>query len=392
MINFKKKRLTFSALLILTVSACSDGQTNAEPVDLTSPYEYKTPAYTDDGWQVGHLGDFGFDQSQITPLIRQIENGTFPGIESISIVRNNTLLLHKDFRTSFSQYDNWIGNDQLDHHVMHSTSKSFVSTLVGIAIEQGYIQDSQVPFYDFFDYPEYDNWTPEKQSITLENALTMQLGIEWDEWSHPYTDERNSLVNIVNNNHDYIKALLDLPLTSQPGELYAYNTAASIALGLVVENSTGIALEDYAEEYLFAPMQFEDAKWLMTPTDLPNAGSGLFLRTRDMAKFGQLYLDQGVWNGMQIINSDWIEKSLQHAVILNWDFTTGYGYQWWLGSFSADNKLIPFYSTRGYGGQFIVIVPEYELVVAFTGNNYENDLYASPFNLVEDYILPAIVL
>jgi CubicO group peptidase (beta-lactamase class C family) len=390
MVQLKQKKLLFVASLLLTVSACSESQLVAEPLETPQDYKYIPPSFQDDGWQVGHLVDYDFNETLITDLVQNIQNGKFVGIDSISIVHQNTLVLHEDFRTSFSMYDNWIENEELDTHIVHSVSKNFVSALTGIAIEQGYISDVNTPFYQLFNYANYDNWSDNKNDLTLKNVLTMRLGLEWDEWTSPYSEDDNSLTNLVKNNSDYIKALLDLPMTSAPGTSYAYNTAASMALGRAVEVATNIPLADFADMYLFEPMQIDNAQWLFTPTGTPNTGSGLFLETRDMAKFGQLYLDNGIWNGIQIINPEWVDASFEKHVKLNWSYTNGYGFQWWLGSFRAEGKSIPFYSSRGYGGQFIIIVPDYDLVVAFTGHNYENGLYDSPFALVEDYIIPAI--
>ncbi|WP_196140231.1 serine hydrolase [Aliikangiella sp. G2MR2-5] len=382
------KKVTSIIGLVMLVAACTDG--TPPPQIEAKPYAYTAPKYTGDGWQVGHLADFNINQQAILDLVSRISRGTHPGIDSLTIVKNNTLLLHENFRTEFSEYDSWVNNTDLNLHVMHSTSKSIVSALVGIAKQQGFIGNIQTPLLQFFDYPEYENWDPGKNDITLENTLTMQLGLEWDEWNFPYEDTRNSLHAIVYNHSDYIKAMLDLPMTSKPGEVYAYNTIASIALGAVIERATGYQLEDFAEQFLFEPLQISEAHWLETPDGFANTGSGLFLKTRDMAKFGQLFLDGGVWNGLQIIERDWIDRSLEKSVTLDWSYTSGYGYQWWLGEFLVNEQVIPFYSTRGFGGQFIIVVPGYDLVLAFTAHNYDNGLYDSPFSLTEKYILPAI--
>lgn len=396
---FWAKRLAFIIILVSAISACSDSLNEATP---SEQYQYRAAEYRDDGWETGHLADFEIDEKLITQLIRKIQDKTYPGIDSISIVRDNVLLLHEDFRTSFSKYDEWMENEQLDQHLIHSASKSFVSALVGIAIQQGYILDTQTPFQQFFDYSKYANNETRKQAITLEDVLTMRLGIKWDEWAHPFGDSLNSLTHLTENNRDYVKALLDLPMDSAPGSHYAYNTIASIALGLAIERATGIPLTEYAQQYLFNPLQIETAQWLMTPTNSANTGSGLFIKTRDMAKLGQLYLNQGVWNGNQIIDPEWIKESLKQHVKLEGEYTSGYGFQWWLGNFTQTQKnpqtetvtpnteTIQFYSARGYGGQYIIVLPSYQLIIAFTAQNYENDLSESPLKLVEKFILPAI--
>jgi len=387
---YRLKSFAAVMLVSLLLSACSQGNELSVSSQTQQPYQYTIPTLKNDGWQTGHLADFGIDELTITQLIDDLIQESFPGIDSISIVRNNTLLLHENIRTELSQYDDWVGNRDLDRHVMHSTSKSVISALVGVAIENGFIASTDRPFYSFFNYPEYDNWDYRKELITLDNVLTMQLGLEWDEWRHPFGDPQNSLTNLTEKNDDFVKALLDLPVVTDPGTDYAYNTVASIALGKVIELSTGQPLEEFAEQFLFEPMQIQRADWLMTPAGYPNGGSGLFMPTRDMAKFGQLYLDGGVWNGLQLLSNDWVSRSLQTSVELKWDYTSGYGYQWWLGEFDLQGQAISFYSARGFGGQFVVVVPEYDLVVAFTAHNYDNDLYDSPFRLIEQIILPAI--
>jgi CubicO group peptidase (beta-lactamase class C family) len=376
-------------LLTLTLSACSDNSGMALPLEKT-PYQYQMPPLKNDGWPVGHLLDAGIDEGQITQLVKDLHEGVQPGIDSLTIVRDGKLLLHENLRTELSAFDHRVGNQDLERHVMHSTSKSFVSALVGIAIDRGYIAGTDNRFYPYFNYSNIANWDYRKESITLENVLTMQLGFAWDEWNIPFGEKNNSLTELTNNNDDFVKALLDLPLNSDPGTEFAYNSVASIALGAVVELSTAQPLAEFALQNLFQPLQIADADWLMTPTGLADTGTGLFLPTRDMAKFGQLYLNRGNWNGLQVISEDWINRSLAQSVKLSGNYTTGYGYQWWLGNFKRQDETITFYSSRGFGGQFIVIVPDYNLVVAFTAHNYHNDLYELPFKLIEQYILPAI--
>jgi len=217
----------------------------------------------------------------------------------------------------------------------------------------------------------------------------MRLGLQWDEWSVPYGVAGNDLEDLMRHNNDYAKALLDLPMSSDPGTTFTYNTAASIAIGQALQNAIGVPMADFAELNLFQPLQIQTAEWGRTPTDLPNGGSGLFLEPRDMIKFGQLFLSGGVWNGQQIVSPAWIQASIQPRVDLNWALSSGYGYQWWLGRFTYQGQEIETWSTRGFGGQDIFCIPSLNLVVAFTAHNYEsNELL--PFELLQDHILPAI--
>lgn len=412
-ILFNTRIKTFLILITFSLlSACADSESIAQNSQTSAnkkAYNYTLPEYNDDGWQVGHLNDFGFDDSKISQLVENIQQGVFPGITSLVIARNSKLLLHQEFERSLSKYDHWADNQKQELHPIHSISKSLLSALVGVAIQEGYIETTDTPFYSLFNYSHYKNWNQTKEEMTLKDALTMTLGLEWDEWSSTYNHEDNSMHQLTHNNSDYVKALLDLPMSHEPGKTFAYNTIASIALGAALETKTNIPLQEFAQYYLFSPLNINDIKWLLTPTKRANTGSGLFLKSRDIAKFGEIYLNQGVWNGLQIIDPDWIEQSLKKHVELNLKYTNGYGFQWWLGEFSVKNNLsfddnhliensdlsknrnITTYTARGYGGQFIIIIPEYELVVSFTANNYDNNLYDLPLHLTEKYILPAII-
>lgn len=365
------------AFTAATFVACGGGSSGSAPPPPPppAPFVYTVPADIGDGWQVADLADEGFETQMIVDMMDDILDGTFPGIDSVAIVRNNKLVHYwYDRGRELDQFDNWIGNLDRERHVLHSTSKSFTSALIGIAIDQGHIASTQVKFLDLFSYADYDNWDPRKDDITLEDALTMRLGIEWDEWTLPYTDGNNDLVSLNSNNSDWAKALLDLPLMHSPGTVFAYNTAATNAIGQALENATGETMAQYANTYLFYPMQITDADWGTTPTGLPIGGSGLFLKTRDLAKFGQLYLDGGMWQGQQLISAAWIADSVVPHVDVR-DFVSssyGYGYQWWLDSLAYGTQPMEVWVTAGYGGQYTFIVPGLELVVAFTGHNYDN--------------------
>ncbi|MGI9223835.1 MAG: serine hydrolase domain-containing protein [Woeseiaceae bacterium] len=384
------------AFTAATFAACGGGSSDAPPPPPPPPvsYTYSVPADVGDGWQVADLADEGFETQMIVDMMDDILDGTFPGIDSVAIVRNNKLVHYwYDRGRELDQFDNWIGNLDRERHVLHSTSKSFTSALIGIAIDQGHIASTQVKFLDLFPYADYNNWDPRKDDITLEDALTMRLGIEWDEWSLPYTNPSNDLVFLNSNNSDWAKALLDRRLAISPGIRFVYNTAATNAIGQALENATGEPMGQYANTHLFYPMQITDADWGTTPTGLPIGGSGLFLKTRDLAKFGQLYLDGGMWQGQQLISAAWIADSVvPHVDVRNIvSFSYGYGYQWWLDSLPYGTTPMETWVTSGYGGQYVFVVPGLELVVAFTGHNYENGQgVANLYTIVPFRIMSAI--
>jgi len=392
--DFARRNILLVVLLVCAgCGGGSSGGTSAPPPPPPAAFSYTVPEDIGDGWQVGDLAAEGFDTQRVVDMMDRILDETYPGIDSVAIVRNNRLLLYwYDRGRELDQYDAWINNMTRERHVLHSTSKSFTSALIGIAIDQGHIESTQVKFLDLFDYTDYDNWDPRKADITLEDALTMRFGFQWDEWSRPYTDPQNDLVNLETNNFDWPKALLDLPLATDPGTAFAYNTAGTIAIGKALENATGERLGQFANTYLFFPMQITDARW-WSPNNLANGGSGLFLRTRDLAKFGQLYLDGGAWQGQQLISADWIADSVVRRVDFSNvpSFSEGYGYQWWLDELPYGSQLLETWVTSGFGGQYIFVVPGLELVVAFTGHNYENaDGISNLYTMMRSHVMAAI--
>lgn len=389
-------RTSILAFIAATLAACGGGSSGSAPPPPPPPaqFVYSVPADVGDGWQVADLADEGFETQMIVDMMDDILDGTYPGIDSVAIVRNNKLVHYwYDRDRDLDNFDDWIGNRDRERHILHSTSKSFTSALIGIAIDQGHIASTDVRFLDLFSYASYDNWDPRKDDITLEDALTMRLGFEWDEWSLPYTNSGNDLVSLNSNNSDWAKALLDLPLAASPGIVFAYNTAATTAIGQALENATGEPMAQYANTYLFYPMQITDADWASTPTGLPIGGSGLYLKTRDLAKFGQLYLDGGMWQGQQLISAAWIADSVVPRVDVR-DFVSssyGYGFQWWLDSLPYGTTSMETWVTAGYGGQYTFIVPGLDLVVAFTGHNYESGQgIANLYTIVPFQIMNAI--
>jgi len=383
-------------LLLLHLASCggSSAEKNKVVVNETpiiEAYTYQLPADLSDGWQVAHLDDFDISAQPLIQMMDDINNKTYKNIDSVLIIRNNTLVFEAQIRESLNSYDDYVNNTDIAIHSLQSVSKSFASALVGIAIDQHLINSEENNLYDFFhQYNDFDNWDDKKSQITLKNVLTMRHGWQWDEWSHGYSDSRNSLGEIYRHSPDHVKGLLDLPMASTPGSTYSYSTIASVALGAAVETSVQMQLEDFAEQYLFEPIGITTAIWAFTPVGRAHTGGGLWLGQRDMAKFGQLYLNKGRWDGQQIISEDWINRSTKRHVLFDYGHSDGYGYQWWMKEFKLENgTTIDSFSAQGNGGQFIYVLPTLNAVVVFTGGNYNSQLLYQPVELMTKYVLPA---
>ena len=206
----------------------------------------------------------------------------------------------------------------------------------------------------------------------------MRLGLEWNEWDPPYTSPENRLNRFYAEEVDFSKALLDLPMTADPGSAFAYNTAATVSLGQAIENRAPMTLVDYGLSRLMAPLEISSIEFTETPTGLPNGGGGFYFRTRDMVKFGQLLLDAGTWKGERIVSEAWIAESLIARTDIewlepdDWDWQlAGYGYQWWIGFYEVDGRAFESWVAWGFGGQWVVAIPEFDLVIAVNSSGYD---------------------
>ena len=319
-------------------------------------YVYRVPAQLDDGWKTSSLDAVGIDREMITRLTNQIMNEQYEGIHSLLIVKNGALV-HEAY---FGGYD----RDSL--HPLFSITKSVTSALIGIAIEEGFIQGVDVTLLSLL--PEYAAQMDDerKQEITLEHLLTMTAGLEWDESTYPYSDPRNSHY-YMNEADDWMAYVISKPLQDAPGTQFAYNTGAVHLMAAIIEGSTGQHANQFARERLFGPLDIVSDLWPRDPQGYPYTGGsdgGLRLKARDLAKFGYLFLNRGTWIGKPVIPEDWVAASTLPRVEL--DPGSGYGYLWWLGSFTIKGRELDFINAEGYGGQLISLVPELDLMVVFT--------------------------
>jgi len=381
-------------LLGVSIVACFSigcGGSSSSTVEPLAPYVYQMPANLNDGWQVDQASDQNVDETLLTELVNNIQDNVdkFRYIEAVLVAKNGRLILNEQFKTALDFTDGWANNQNIDLHILNSVSKSFASTLIGIAIDQQIIPDTNVLVHDYFTHKQpIANWTDAKANITLQNWLTMRHGYEWDEWDVSYFDS-NNLNAQMNNSSDPMQFLLDRPMAETPGNVFAYSTGVSFGLGRLVERASGQSLTNFMETNLFDPLSITNyTYWSLNGS--PHMGSALYLSTRDMAKLGQLFLDNGVWNGERIISESWIEQATQKKVD---NGTWGYGYQWWMTIFTVDGIIYDTYYADGLGGQHIFVFPELNAVIAFNGDAYEDDEreQRSYRTIIQDYIIPSLL-
>jgi CubicO group peptidase (beta-lactamase class C family) len=245
---------------------------------------------------------------------------------------------------------------------------------VGIALQQGYLKSLDQKVIDFF--PEYatPDLDPRTTAITINNLLTMTSGFDWSEespWSWP-------------QGGDWIKYILDTPMSSVPGRKFTYDTPAVHLLSAVLTRNASMSTLDFADRYLFKPLGIATPQWQADPQGRNNGGRGLFLRAPDMAKFGYLYLNDGLWDGTQIVPVNWVRESTQKQSEGGFPEHESYGYLWWVTTTQGHAA----YFAAGYGGQYIDVVPDLDLVVVITSNL--DQAHLENRKIVDQFVLPAI--
>lgn len=328
--------------------------------------------YPDDFWQVSNPKNEGMDNRKLEQSLQYIDQNGYK-IHSFLIIRNGKLV--------FERYgiDNELTDSvstQQTPNVLHhlwSTTKTFTSALIGIAISEGKIPGVKAKVMDFFRNDPIANMSDEKNNITVENLLTMQSGINFD--------DSLDIIPMLRDTYNSSIAVLSKPMMAAPGGTWNYSTGNSQILVEIIRRTTGKTPLEYAKEKIFDKIGIKDFVWYRDRSGTEYGGLGLFLRPRDLARFGYLYLKKGKWNGVSVIPEDWITESTKAHSETPW--TDGiYGYHCWL-------PRIGGFATSGRLGQKIYIFPDNDLIVVFTANiPSENGLST----IVEDHIVQSFVL
>jgi len=359
------RRREFASLLGGTALA----QLPALPAYAESPDGCGVPVARDDGWAIASVNDDKLvDRGALCRMADQLV-ASGANVHAVLVARGGKLLFERYFSGSDEVNNLRVGNvdfgvDTL--HNMKSVSKSVASLAIGIAIDRGLIRGIDEPIFSFF--PELsDLRTPEKDGLRLVHALTMSMGLKWVE-ANPDRNYDNDEVR-MQLARDPCRYVLGLPMTAPAGQEFFYNTGVLQLLSAIVRKTTGRALDDFARETLFGPLGITSFEWRRVRDD-SDAGGGLRLRPRDMAKIGQLVLAGGRWNDRQIVSKTWIDASTTPRLAATDDYS--YGYLWWLRRSPLDGREICRIAALGRGGQSIRIVPELDLVVVVTAGYYQD--------------------
>ena len=267
-------------------------------------------------------------------------------------------------------------------HSMQSVTKTTSSVIVGIAITRGdFKANLQTPLLHYFDVAKVKNVDERKRKITLQHVLTMTSGLEWNE-EVAYDDPKND-ADLMEATDDWVQYVIDKPMAKEPGTTFNYTSGGSELLAYVFQKETGQDIEKYGEKYLFAPLGMEHY-WKRSPMGVVDTEGGLFLSGPDLAKLGYLYLHEGMWDGKQIVSKEWVKASVTPYITAEEGFK--YGYKWWLLPQGSGYVWM----ARGFGGQRLMVFPEKDLILTFTGWEILKDP-AGDRELV-DRVLPAVIL
>ena len=380
--SIRNKRIRVLTLVgLLGIILGCNRKTPTEPVP--DGYLYRIPETSTDGWETDTLENVNISQDSLIVLMNTLNELNGDGNHSILIARNGKLVFEEYFSGYSFLFNRTIEFDRYTLHHMQSSTKGVTAILTGIAVDKGFIEDVGDSLYQFF--PEYvDRFDEEKQKITLHHMLTMTSGFLWDETTYDFNDSRNDL-GAMSRSNDYIGYLLDKPVVEEPGGHFLYNSGLPIALGVIIGWNTHMPADEFANEYLFAPMGITETHWVFWDDGHPHTGGGLYLRPRDMLKLGQLIAQNGTWGDEQIVSQSWIERMTTSDVLPDW-----YGYYWHIGDMPFRSGTTRHYLAIGSGGQEISVFPELGLVVVLTGGNYQHEFAIHPYSIYVDYILPSV--
>ncbi len=267
---------------------------------------------------------------------------------------------------------------------INSCTKSVLSAVVGVALDQGLIPSVQTPIAEYF--PSLTSASDaRKRAITIEHLLTMTAGFDWPEFG-----EWDYFPRMIYSPH-WVRFVLERPLAHNPGERMTYNSGCSHLLTAIVQQVTGMTAAAYAREHLFGPLGISDFIWHEDRQGVTIGGFGLSLSTADMAKFGLLYLQQGRWGARHVVPREWVAVSTRPRY-LTYEGIGHYGQHWWVSTLTSDSAGMDddnrFYFALGYGGQFIIVVPSRDLIVVMTSELYNQSL--RPMHYFRQYIVPSL--
>lgn len=365
--------------VILVATLCSS------PVLAQTPSTYTVPSANDDGWPVARAGTVQLSEERLSAMESVIRAGDFGRITSVLVARNGRVVYEGYFTGAADGLRN-----------TRSVTKTVTGMLVGLAVADGHIPGTDARVSAILGDPAVANPDPRKEEITVKDLLTMTSILECDDWNQ-FSRGHEERMYLVEN---WTQFALDLPVKGFPpwvtrpedtpyGRSFSYCTAGVFLLGRVLDAVTGGSVQAFARERLFEPMGITAVEWQFSPLGHAQTGGGLGLRSRDLLKLGQLYVDDGSWNGRQIIPQSWVTESTRAHVRI--DEHNEFGYLWWLTQVELHGRLVSSYYMTGSGGNKVFVVPDLRLAAVITSENFgRGDAHQMSERLMSEYILGSV--
>ena len=338
-----------------------------------------------DGWTPSTARDVGLVEAPLLELDAGIRSGRYGHVDRLVIVKQGYLVVDEsydhdyraiseghvgplgcgwescaradelnDFNYLHPDYHPWYRGRRV--HSLQSVTKSVSATVLAAAIHNGEIAGVSEALLGFLGEYDLSGVDPRLRSATLRDLLTMRSGIEWHEQDRPMGDTNTTIQ--LERADDWVQFTLDQPMDSAPGTKWVYNSGGSHLMSAIVRAATGQTIAAYAEEHLFGPLGISDYYWKRTPRGLPDTEGGLYLEATDLAKIGHLMLRDGSWDGQRLLPAGWArEASERHVDRVN-GIGWGYGYQWW----RPDRGGTEIWAGLGFGDQYLLVLPEHDLV------------------------------
>ena len=313
------------------------------------------------------------DDRLLNNLIRQV-GGAKHDMHSMLLMRRGHVVVEEYYN----------GFDEVRTHDLRSATKSITSLLIGIAIDRGDIRSIDDPFVPFVEsrYPELD--LDSKRDITLRHLLTMSSGLDCDDGDRKTKGQEDRMYR----SRDWLRYFLSLDRVNAPGSVTRYCTGGVVALGAVLESATGMSVEAFADEVLFAPLGITHREWAKYDRKRQiDTGGHLELTPRGMAAIGQLVLNRGVHEGRQLVSESWLDESTRAVTDIRGE---PYAYLWWPMTPKYGERSVQTVIARGNGGQTIMVVPEFELIFVTTSGYYNKPEARKPLEFLYNAILPSV--
>ncbi|GAA3654624.1 serine hydrolase [Flavivirga jejuensis] len=335
-------------------------------------YEYFQPKKLDDGWKTNNLKSQKVDTTRIYQLFNEIKKGAHK-LHSILLIKDNQIIIEAYFNK----------NSVDKPHDLRSVTKSIRSILLGIAVDKGFIANINDPISKYLkNLIPTKNLNNHKKEITIKHLLTMSSGLDCNDWDKKSKGQEDK----IHKKKNWLQYTLDLPMVNEPGTVSNYCSMGTVLIAEIISQASGMTIDKFAEKYLFNPMGINNVNWGHTSNkEIIPSGKRLYMTSRNMAKIGQLILDNGKWHDKQIVSKKWIEDSTTPKTKI-----TGidYGYLWWNIPFKVNKETLVTKAATGNGGQYIIVLPKMNMVAVFTGGAYNSQEDKLPFAIMRDIFLP----